>query len=640
MGRLALPGRAGVGGGITRIVRQRSPVGGGVEDRGYVFVAEDGVPGRLVGGRYRLVGEVGSGGMGRVWEARDEQLDRVVAVKEVRLPAGSSVERDDQLRRAEREGRNAAALADHPNVVTVYDVVVEDGVPWIVMQLVRGQSLRTALESGPLEPQRVVEIARALLSALRAVHSAGIVHRDVKPGNVMLTDDGRVLLTDFGIAKSGRDETLTDTGAFVGSLAYASPERLEGEAGGPAGDLFSVGATLFHAVEGVPPFQRDSGAAMLTAILVHPLPPMRRATGNLRTLITALTAKPPGDRPGVDAALEQIAESREFVAARDPEATTEVVSAPRPDHSPPHPPTTVTLPPTLPPPPIGSFTNWPPPPGNSVPGTSLHTRRIRILAITCALALIFGAAVWLGTRSDGDDSTSHSAQTTDATESPSEEPSTRRPSAAESSATPSTTPSTATSGPASTTSVPATQDPAMLDSAATDRTPLTVDALLPQSFTTSKGIYYAMKSGGLEKCPNSLMSERVRNSLTRHGCSGLMVGTYSDTPGRVLVVAMVAVFPDATSATSARAELSAAYAAEWGTWCPPDGPAHQPCTSPAELVGQAIQSAYIGDSHRYLTHTAALYTNLTQSDSLKEWVDSAAMGASYAIGPQNYTGNG
>lgn len=612
-----------------------------MEDRGYAFVAEDGVPGRVVGGRYRLITEVGSGGMGRVWEARDEQLDRLVAVKEVRLLAASSVEREEQLRRAEREGRNAAALADHPNVVTVYDVVIEDGVPWIVMQLVRGQSLRTALDSGPLDPRRVTDIARALLTALRAVHSAGIVHRDVKPGNVMLTDDGRVLLTDFGIAKSGRDETVTDTGAFVGSLAYAAPERLEGEAGGPAGDLYSAGATLFHAVEGMPPFQRDSGAAMLTAILLHPLPPMRRADGGLRTLIAALTAKRPGERPGADEALELLADGRDSSA---PQGAETMASPPQP---------------SVPPRPVGDFTNWPPPaPFNQSqalggpPGGTPRSQRIRAVAVACAVALILGTVAWLATASDGEDDPTSLADQVSTTRSTTKDPSTKGSSTKESSRTSSgataspsatptstTTPSAETPQPDSTDSGPAAHDPASLDSAATDKTPLTVDALLARSFTNDKGVDYAIKSGGVEDCGNRLMSDRIRNALSKHGCSGLMVGTYTDAPDKLLVVVMVVVLPNTNSANAARAELASAYTGEWGLWCPPSGQGAQPCKQPAERIGQATQAGYIGTSHRYLTHTFAFYSNLAQDESLRPWIDSAALGASYAIGPQNYTGN-
>ncbi|MFF9479546.1 protein kinase [Streptomyces sp. NPDC014733] len=273
-------------------------------------MTQEGTPGRLVGGRYRLVAEVGSGGMGRVWEGRDELLGRPVAVKEVRLPDSSAEERAQVLARAQREGRNAAALADHPHVVTVYDVVIEDGVPWTVMQLVQGRSLRAELAHGPLDPGHVTQIAAALLSALRAADDAAVVHRDIKPGNVLLADDGRVLLADFGIARVLGDETITAPGVFVGSFEYTSPERADGGAGGVASDLFSLGVTLFHAVEGVAPFRRDSRSDTLSAVLRAPLPEMTRATGGLRELITALTAKDPAARPGVEVAMAVLAGRR------------------------------------------------------------------------------------------------------------------------------------------------------------------------------------------------------------------------------------------------------------------------------------------------------------------------------------------
>lgn len=258
--------------------------------------------GRLIGGRYRLIAEIGSGGMGRVWAGQDEQLDRRVALKEVGIPpvdSVDSVERETLLARALREGRTAAALADHPNVVPVYDVVVEDGVPWIVMQLVRGRSLRDVLLSGPLAPHLVARIADAMLSALGAADAAGVVHRDVKPANIMLADDGRVLLTDFGISKRSGDSGLTSTGLFVGTVEYTAPERVDGQAGGLASDLFSLGATLFQAVEGVSPFHRDTPTGTLTAVMFEPLMPFRVASGEIRTLIEALTRKNPGERPSV-----------------------------------------------------------------------------------------------------------------------------------------------------------------------------------------------------------------------------------------------------------------------------------------------------------------------------------------------------
>ncbi|MBS2545844.1 serine/threonine protein kinase [Catenulispora sp. NL8] len=285
--------------------------------------------GTLVGGRYRLIELLGVGGFGRVWEATDEQLGRAVAVKEVMLSLLPPAQHAERLDRAQREGRNAAALADHANIVTVYDVVIEDGAPWIVMQLVRGTSLRTALLSdhadpespgAPLEVDAVARIAEAMLSALGFAHKAGIVHRDVKPANILLSDDGQILLTDFGIAKAETDTTMTVSGSVMGSMAYMAPERAEGQNDGPAADLFSLGATLFEAVEGVSPFEKkNSRTGTLTAILTKPLPPMTRA-GRLAPLISALTLKLPEQRPTV-------AQAQALLAGGQPDGWT----APSPD---------------------------------------------------------------------------------------------------------------------------------------------------------------------------------------------------------------------------------------------------------------------------------------------------------------------
>lgn len=267
-------------------------------------------PGRLVGGRYRLLARLGSGGMGRVWRASDEALRIEVAVKEVWLPAAPGPDVDERLRRAEREARNAARLRDHPNVVAVHDVVVEDGVPWTVMQLVAGHTLEEHVEQyGPLSVAHAALVAGALLDALEAAHAAGIVHRDVKPANVMLADDGQVLLTDFGIALAHADTALTAAGSFLGSVEYIAPERARGTEGLPASDLFSLGVTLFQAVEGFSPFHRETATGTLTAVILDEAPAPVRA-GRLTPLITGLLEKDPAARVG-------IAEARLLVAARE-----------------------------------------------------------------------------------------------------------------------------------------------------------------------------------------------------------------------------------------------------------------------------------------------------------------------------------
>ncbi len=277
-------------------------------------------PERIVGGRYRLVEELGVGGFGRVWKAHDEALGVHVAVKEVWLPqqAGSDAERHERVIRAAREARNAARLRDHPHVVAVHDVVIEDGAPWIVMRLVDGSSLEERLRvNGRLPVPLVTKTAVALLAALQAAHTAGIVHRDLKPANVMLTDDGQTLLTDFGIAVHETDTRLTTTGGVIGSAEYMAPERLNGLQDQAAGDLFSLGTTLYEAVEGISPFRRDSLAATLAAVVSQPPPPMRHADPDFASLINALLEKNPGDRPSVDQALAVLSGSTQAIKASE-----------------------------------------------------------------------------------------------------------------------------------------------------------------------------------------------------------------------------------------------------------------------------------------------------------------------------------
>ncbi|MFD8870196.1 serine/threonine-protein kinase [Streptomyces sp. NPDC059590] len=263
--------------------------------------------GRLVAGRYRLIGELGSGGFGRVWKARDESLRVDVALKEVTLSqAGSGAERTERVNHAIHEARNAARLRTHPNIVAVHDVVREDDVPWIVMELVTGGTLDEEIrERGRVPAAEVWRIAQAVLGALGAAHAAGIVHRDVKPSNVMLADDGRVLLADFGIAVHDADTALTATGGVIGSLEYIAPERIGHGDDSPAGDLFSLGVTLYHAVEGVSPFHRATPTASVAAVMAHEPDPPKHA-GELAGLLTRLLDKAPATRATVSEALAML----------------------------------------------------------------------------------------------------------------------------------------------------------------------------------------------------------------------------------------------------------------------------------------------------------------------------------------------
>ncbi|MEV5973262.1 serine/threonine-protein kinase [Streptomyces sp. NPDC051921] len=260
----------------------------------------------LIAGRYRLLDVLGEGGMGTVWRARDEVLGREVAVKEVRAPAGLPTEDRERLyARLEREARSAARIANR-NVVTVYDVALDDGRPWIVMELVRGLTLAETLEAeGPMPPQRAAHIGADVLAALRAAHAAGVLHRDVKPANVLLANDGRAVLTDFGIAAVAGTSPLTMTGELIGSPEYLAPERALGHTPGPAADLWSLGVLLYAAVEGVSPFRRETALDTLrTVVDEEPAPPVH--AGPLAPVIEALLRKDPEQRLPADATEEQL----------------------------------------------------------------------------------------------------------------------------------------------------------------------------------------------------------------------------------------------------------------------------------------------------------------------------------------------
>ncbi|NJC11340.1 tRNA A-37 threonylcarbamoyl transferase component Bud32 [Micromonospora profundi] len=251
----------------------------------------------LIAGRYRLLDLVGTGGMGRVWLARDEMLHRDVAVKEVVPPSWLAEPDRAELRfRTLREARTAARL-NHPNVVRIYDVVHDRDSPWIVMEYVPSRSVQQILSAeGPLSPQRTARIGLAVLAALRAAHTAGVLHRDVKPHNVLVADDGRVVLTDFGLATfDGGDGTMTGPGTVLGSPQFVAPERAREGVSDPRTDLWSLGATLYATVEGQSPYARSSAMATLSALAVEPPDPMRRA-GPLRPVLTGLLQRDPWRR--------------------------------------------------------------------------------------------------------------------------------------------------------------------------------------------------------------------------------------------------------------------------------------------------------------------------------------------------------
>ncbi|WP_282084791.1 protein kinase domain-containing protein [Streptomyces tendae] len=400
--------------------------------------------GRLVAGRYRLGEAIGSGGMGRVWRAHDEVLHRTVAIKE--LTAALYVSDSDQailLARTRGEAR-AAARINHSAVVTVHDVLEHDGRPWIVMELVEGRSLADAVkEEERVDPREAARIGLWVLRALRAAHTAGVLHRDVKPGNVLLADDGRVLLTDFGIAQIEGDSTITRTGEVVGSVDYLAPERVRGHDPGPSSDLWALGATLYTAVEGRSPFRRTSPLTTMQAVVEEEATEPRYA-GALAPVISALLRKDPAGRPDATEAEHLLAQAAE---GRRPDAAQAYVPTTRYAGPPPAPgdaahqgipgapgttgvpgtagmpgapgpvggSTATPYPPTTGPTAVGPTAVGPAPTGHTVPGHAAaaamggaaprrsRRTRTRTLALVVAVAALIGAgtAVLLQQRDEG-----------------------------------------------------------------------------------------------------------------------------------------------------------------------------------------------------------------------------------------------
>jgi eukaryotic-like serine/threonine-protein kinase len=344
---------------------------------------------RLIGGRYRLVVVIGQGSMGRVWHARDELLGRDVALKAFLFPRGfTQAEKAELQQRLLREARSAARLS-HPAVATVFDVIDDLGHPWIVMELVRGRSLdRILAESGPLPPDGVARIGQDLLAALAAAHAVGVVHRDVKPSNVMLTSDGGAVLTDFGVATIDGDPSLTRGGMVMGTPAYSAPERIRGQAATPATDLWSVGVTLYAALEGQGPYDDyNSIASTIAAIATEDPAPLRDA-GPITPAVMALLNRDPAARPTAAEAMRMLAEAVTSqgtpwaATASDPHAPSDPPQA-EDSSEPPEPP-------DLPPEDIG---------GPEEPERKPRHVRRAALAVAACLVIALGISLWVLNRS-------------------------------------------------------------------------------------------------------------------------------------------------------------------------------------------------------------------------------------------------
>ncbi|MGF1428544.1 serine/threonine-protein kinase [Kitasatospora sp. LaBMicrA B282] len=355
--------------------------------------------GQVIAGRYRLVRRLGAGGFGQVWQAVDTVLHVDVAIKQVWLaPSMSPEQTQERLVRAQREARSAARLRDHPHVVAVHDVVLADGAPWTVMQLVTGRSLAERLAAdGPLPVGEAARIGVAVLSALGAAHAAGIVHRDVKPANIMLTDDGQVLLTDFGIAVRHEETALTASGGVIGSLEYMAPERVHGQEDGPAGDLFSLGVSLYEAVEGWSPFRRPTPTAALLAVATAEVPPPQRA-GALAPVLAGLLVKDPQQRLAGPAAAALLAGAATAPVVTVLPAMPTVPATPFPP-APLAPPVAAPAPPAFAPqpPPVAAApapTITPAPPGR-------FRRHRKLIAVAATIAVVGAGSAVFVTRYSG-----------------------------------------------------------------------------------------------------------------------------------------------------------------------------------------------------------------------------------------------
>ncbi|MFL6111255.1 MAG: serine/threonine-protein kinase [Catenulispora sp.] len=640
-----------------------------------------GAEGILIAGRYRLIERLGAGGMGRVWRAHDQSLDCDVAVKEVWLPPMlSDAERVDRLARAQREARNAARLRGQPHIVSVHDMVSHDGLPWIVMDLIPARNLAQVVEEhGPLPQEQVAKVGLGVLAALSASHAAGILHRDVKPPNVLLTTDGRVLLTDFGIAVQESDLTMTASGVLVGSPEFVAPERARGDASKGASDLFSLGATLYYACEGRSPFARDTAVGVLTAILFEEPAPVTRHPA-LGPVISGLLTKDPAARWDAARArveLERLAGGTPGSGTRlagVPEAATLVVPPGAASGSgsgsvsgsgvgsgsgsgagvnpflasPPATPTPTPYPPTPYPPHVAPTAPYGPGPSfYPTPAPPPKNNTGRTIGIGVGAAILVGgvvAAIALsgGGKKDKDVVTpvDHSVSGAHSSSAIRSQPSDSSNSSNSSASSPaaSSSSSDASSSPSSSTpaSPPSAVDPATWDRAASDKTVFAADALLPVSFTDSKGVVYTATNQWTDKCVNSYESAQLKALLTQYKCDKQAIGTYLDKDGRILVDVAVMPLPDAESAQKAFTDMQAKNTftiEDWGVWCPRTGPGSEICSAGKD-TSNAQQYGYIQPNHRYLVHAVSLYVNLASDATAQDWLKPAATSGAKQGGPQ------
>ncbi|AOR29734.1 hypothetical protein BFF78_00270 [Streptomyces fodineus] len=619
-------------------VRGRAPLPPG---RPFAFAPlGDGDPRRI--GPYDVMAKLGVGGVGRVYLAFTPAR-QAVAVKLLR----PDLSQDPEF--AQRFGREIelARRVRSSHVARVLDADAGASEPWLASSYVCGPSLHELVrENGPMPTRDVLLVTAGIARALEAVQAAGAVHRDLKPANVMLDETGPKVI-DFGIAKSVAATLMTRSNVQLGTPAYKSPEQALGRREvTTASDVFTLGATVYFLATGRDAFEAEDPLGLIN-LIAHEEPDLDVLDDEVRGVVSRCLAKDPAARPTPTEVVQMCADvagpvaswAYPYIANAGPAinaraAALRALAPPPPPPAPPPPPPTPSPPRTLP----EADTEVASRPEQTFTASQLMRAATAAAAVVlCVLAAVLvpkllhsgnaaagkdaGASTSTTPGPDASDTYGGGTFTTPGdqpSDSPTDDPTTSKP---------------------STTTIPTTFDPGSLDSVDTDQTPLTSDALLPRTFTDSKGVVYNIASGGVEDCVNGHETSRVQNGLSTNGCRGSVVGTYTDTADHILVVVQVAAMPDATAAAATRAGLRDAATGEWGMWCPPNGPGSQTCEIPTATISQATQAGYIGPTHRYVIHTLALYINASHNDSVKPWVDSAALAASYAAGPQNYTGN-
>lgn len=570
--------------------------------------------------------------MGVVWLAKDELIDRQVALKELRAPSElTAAEREVFTMRVLSEARNAARV-HHPNAVALYDVIpanAEDEGAYLVMELVRAPSLAEVIaREGRMPEQRVVAIARQLLDVLDAAHALGVVHRDIKPANILLAPGDVVKLTDFGIARMVTDARLTRTNVVVGTPAYLAPELLQGGEIEPSADLWSVGATLFIAVDGRAPFERQNSSATLNAILFEPVP-VPNCGQPLRNTIAALLVRDPARR----ASSSLVRGILDGSAGPPPQQQQAVPNLTIPD--PAFKQQTIPVHPAHP---VGP-PNWPQPPFYPVPPpgpprTSTPNVLASVIAVVAVVGLLALAAV-LANRSGNNSNSTDAGSSSSSTSAPT---SSYPPASPNTVTSATSTPDTPSSDAVSSTTA-AAFDPTSMDSNSTDQTPLTTGALLPNSFVDSKGVDYSLISGGEESCIEADMSSNVQRVLSDNGCTVSMTGQYLESGANVTstsdILVSVLIFPldSAASARQVYDSIQAESSWDFGIFCTRSGDGAEPCKGDYRA---ARRYQYMATQHRYLIEATALYTDLTSDSAVLPWIQAAAYRADEVCGPAYY----